>query len=307
MNDHRLFPAALLLLAAILVAGCDKAPLPPASSAPPPVSAAAAPDKSAGPAFAEARARFQTKLVRQSAAPQDYEEAIPPQGVRKIPYSSGDLKLTAWVTAAPPAGGKHPAVLFLHGGFAFSAQDWDMAQPYRDAGFVVLMPMLRGENGLPGHYSMFFHEVDDVLAAADALSGLPYVDAGKLFVAGHSIGGTLTMLACMASPRFKAAASFSGSPDQIAWSAGQPELVPFDAGNIEEFRIRSPLGFAATFQCPARLYHGSEEGFFAGRTVRLAKAAAAAGLDVQCVSVKGDHMSHVKEAMQQSIAFFQST
>ena len=65
------------------------------------------------------------------------------------------------------------------------------------AGFVVLIPMLRGENGLPGSYSMFYDEVDDVLAAAEVLALTPGVDANRLYVAGHSVGGTLTMLAAM--------------------------------------------------------------------------------------------------------------
>ena len=41
-----------------------------------------------------------------------------------------------------------------------------MAQPYRDAGYIVMIPILRGENGQPGFYTMFYDEVDDVLGAA---------------------------------------------------------------------------------------------------------------------------------------------
>ncbi len=59
-----------------------------------------------------------------------------------------------------------------------------MTKPYRDAGFVVLAPMLRGENGLSGSYSMFFDEIDDVLAAADALAALPYVRGDRLMSQG---------------------------------------------------------------------------------------------------------------------------
>ncbi len=31
-----------------------------------------------------------------------------------------------------------------------------MPQPYRDAGFIVMIPILRGENGQPGSYTMFY-------------------------------------------------------------------------------------------------------------------------------------------------------
>jgi dipeptidyl aminopeptidase/acylaminoacyl peptidase len=195
-------------------------------------------------------------------------------------------------------------VLFLHNGFAFGSEDWDQSQPFRNAGFVTMTPMLRGENGLPGNYSMFYDEVDDVLAAAEVLAALPGVDANRLFIAGHSTGGTLTMLAAMTSKRFKAAASFSGSPDQVAWAQGQMELVPFDPADRREFQMRSPLAFYQSFKCPARLYYGSEELPFKFSTDRLASKATAAGQDVRAVEVPGDHMTSVTPAMQQALTFF---
>jgi hypothetical protein len=36
---------------------------------------------------------------------------------------------------------------------------WEDAKPYRDAGFVVMTPMLRGENGQAGAWSYFYDEV----------------------------------------------------------------------------------------------------------------------------------------------------
>lgn len=268
-----------------------------ASAAPPSARLQASP-------YVEARAKFKTHLVRHEPAPQRYRSISPPPGTREIRYSSGEMKLKAWVSAPPPQGQRQSAVLFLHGGFAFGEDDWEMTKPYRDAGFVVLAPMLRGENGLPGNYSMFFDELDDVLAAANTLAALPYVRADHLYVAGHSVGGTLTILAAMSSGRFRAAASFSGSPDQVRWSAGQPEIVPFDPSDAGELRIRSPIAFATSFQCPTRLYHGSAEQFFAAPTAKLAELAQGSGLDVRAVPVAGDHMSHVAEAMRQSIDFF---
>ncbi|WP_437903632.1 alpha/beta fold hydrolase [Sorangium sp. So ce327] len=256
--------------------------------------------------YAEARAKFKTKLISTDPAPQRYQNVPPPPGAREISYLSGGLKLKAWVSEPPADGRRLPAVLFLHGGFAFALEDWEMAAPYRDAGFVVLMPMLRGENGLPGGFSMFFHEVDDVLAAADALAKLPYVQPDRLHVAGHSVGGTLTLLAAMGSDRFRAAASFSGSPNQIDWSSGQTRLIPFSPYDIREFQIRSPVAYATSFRCPVRLYHGLSGGerFFGPASQRLALLAQRSGLDVKVVPVAGDHFTSVPEAMRQSIEFF---
>jgi len=255
--------------------------------------------------YAQARKSFRTKLVRQGPAPQSWRREQPPLGVREVGYTSGGLGLKAWVSEAPPEGGKRPAVLFLHGGFAFGADDWEQAQPFRDAGFVTMTPTLRGENGLPGSYSMFYDEVEDVLAAAETLAQLPYVDSNRLYVAGHSVGGTLTLLAALTSKRFRAAASFSGSPDQVSWARGQPKLVPFDPADKREFQMRSPLAFARSFQCPVRLYYGDQELFFASSSQKTAQQAKAAGLDVEAVSVPGDHFRSVEPAMRQSIIFFQ--
>lgn len=254
--------------------------------------------------YAEARAKFTTHLLRHEPAPQRHGSISPPPGTQEISYKSGELTLKAWVSAPVPRDPRRSAVLFLHGGFAFGEEDWEMTRPYRDAGYVVLSPMLRGENGQSGDYSMFFNEVDDVLAAAAALAALPYVRADHLYVAGHSVGGTLTMLAAMTSARFRAAASFSGSPNQARWSALQPELVPFDRSDDAEFLIRSPITYATSFQCPTRLYHGTEERAFAAPTRSLAEIAQRSGRNVQVVPVPGDHMSHVAEAMRQSIQFF---
>jgi dipeptidyl aminopeptidase/acylaminoacyl peptidase len=116
----------------------------------------------------------------------------------------------------------------------------------------------------------------------------------------------LTLLAAMTSPRFRAAASFSGSPDQVAWCRGHTEKIPFDQADQREYQMRSPLAFPRSFQCPVRLYYGEsmQEMFFASSSKELAKLAKKAGRDVEAVSVPGDHMSMVDPAMRQAVAFF---
>jgi dipeptidyl aminopeptidase/acylaminoacyl peptidase len=256
--------------------------------------------------YATARSRFRTKLLRKGPAPQRWQKLAIPPGVTEVTYQSGDLRLKAW-TNHPDAdsGRKHPAVLYLHGGWSFDLDDWERLRLFRDAGFVVLMPLLRGENGQPGHFSMFYDEIEDVLAAADHLGRLPRVDPNQLYVAGHSAGGTLTMLAAMAADRFRAAASLSGSPDRIRFvNAGYQAEVPFDQKDLREFQVRSPVVYATSFKCPARLYYGSEDTFFDADTRRTAQLARGRGLDVEAVQVPGNHHTFVPEALRQAIAFF---
>jgi acetyl esterase/lipase len=254
--------------------------------------------------YRAARHRFKTKLVLHGPAPQEWNQSSPPEGVSEVLFPSGDLQLKAWITRCPDSGGKRPAVLFLHGGFAFAAEDWEQAQPFVEAGFVLMMPSLRGENGQDGSFSMFFDEVDDALAASSSLANVPCVDRSRIFVAGHSAGGTLAMLASMSTKTFRAAASFSGAPDNVAFVDSGLE-APFDRNDPQEFIVRSPVAYATSFQCPARLYYGSQEEFFDLPTQETARRARTTGLDVEAVRVDGDHFSAVPEAMEQAITFFE--
>jgi acetyl esterase/lipase len=253
--------------------------------------------------YADARKQFRTRLVRRGPAPQPGAYEVPPPGAKEVEYQSGGLRLKAWVNQASGEPRK-PAVLFLHGGFAFGVEDWDQTQPFRDAGFVVMAPTLRGENGQPGVYSLFYDEVDDVLAAAEALAGLPEVDPSRLYVAGHSVGGTLALLAAMSSKQFRAAASFSGSPDHVAFVRFQEEIVAFDQNDPREFQMRSPLAFPQSFKCPVRLYFGNQEILLRRSNQETARQAKSSGLDVEAASVPGDHMTAVPEEIRQCIGFF---
>jgi dienelactone hydrolase len=256
--------------------------------------------------YAQVRKSFRTQLLRHGPAPQAWEPARPPRGVTEVQYPSGNLRLKAWLQRPAGDDKKRPAVLFLHGGWAFGEDDWIMARPFLDAGYVLMTPILRGENGQPGSFTMFYDEVDDVLAAADYLAQQPGVDADRIYLSGHSAGGTLTMLAALTSPRFRAAASLSGSADRIQFiKGGYRKEVPFDLQDPREFLVRSPVAYATSFKCPIRLYYGTEEGFFDSETRRTALLAKAKGLDAEAMAVPGDHLTSVPGGLRLAIAFFQ--
>src|SRR5262249_40398988 len=255
--------------------------------------------------YAQARSRFRTKLVRKGPSPQGWTPTKPPEGVSEVEYASGELRLKAWVNRPTDQARKYPAVLYLHGGFSFDLGDWEQTKPYRDAGFVVLVPILRAENGQPGAWSYFYDEVDDVLAAGQYLSKQLYVDSNRLFVAGHSVGGTMTQLAALASKRFRAAASFDGAcyrPEFVTRS----QSMPYDSSDPRESQLRSPIVYASSFKCPVRLYYATESASIAQMmSRRTAALARRRGLDVEAVEIEGNHGTHVERAIPQSIAFFQ--
>jgi dienelactone hydrolase len=259
--------------------------------------------------YAVARMRFRTTLLTKGPAPWNVPQDLTvPAGVEVAIFKSGELRLKGWL--AQPAAAKqekHPAVLFLHGGFSFDMSDWEMSRPYRDAGYVVFAPMLRGENGQAGNFTLFYDEVDDVVAAGKYLKGLPYLDKDRVFVAGHSVGGTMALLAAMACREFRASAAFDASPDQVVFCRYDRNIpIPFDRNSVEEATIRSPLAYAASLKCPTRIYWGSKTHAFERTTPRIAEIARDRGLDVEAVRVEGDHGSMAEPAIAKSIEFFRS-
>jgi hypothetical protein len=121
--------------------------------------------------YAVARRSFHTLLVHEGPSPQAWKQFAVATDAHEVTYASGALQLRAWVSNT--SGEPRPAVVYVHGASAFRADHWEMTRPLRDAGFVVMMPILRSENGSPGAYSLFYDEVDDVIAAAEALARRP--------------------------------------------------------------------------------------------------------------------------------------
>lgn len=254
--------------------------------------------------LAAERKSFVTKLRVHGPAPQAYRNEQPRPDVRLVQYPSGKLSLKGWLSPAPVDDKRHPAVVYLHGGFAFGDGDWPDAAPFADAGFVLFMPMLRGENGNPGAHESFYGEVDDAIAAGNYVASLPYVDSSNVFVVGHSVGAVLTCLTAMMPSPYKAAAAFDGSVDMKVWAMKMPEaLIPYDINDADELRLRNPMAHIRSLRCPLKIYAGSGS---MRKNREFAAEAKALGKDCELVAVPGDHMAMVAPAVQNAIVWFRS-
>jgi hypothetical protein len=74
-----------------------------------------------------------------------------------------------------------------------------------------MFPVLRGGNDNQVPKESFLGEVQDVVAAAGHLEDLPYVDSDRIYLGGHSTGGTLALLVAECSDRFRAVCSVPSS------------------------------------------------------------------------------------------------
>jgi acetyl esterase/lipase len=215
--------------------------------------------------LAAARKGFQSKLVRRETAKEPVPDP-PPKVFRKVQYEAPAGKLAAYLSPDPNDGKKHPAIIWITGGDCNSIGDvWEdapanndqTAAAFRKAGIVMMFPSLRGGNDNPGVKEGFLREVDDVLAAADFLAKQTYVDPGRIYLGGHSTGGTLVLLVAEYSDRFRAVFSFGPADDVRGYP---PEYLPFDTSNPREIELRSPGRWLASIRSPTFVFEGTVQG-----------------------------------------------
>jgi acetyl esterase/lipase len=248
-----------LALTAVILIGCEPAATKPAAnrSAPPPP-----PPPPPKMSLADARRGFQTKLVRQEKTNQPVDS--PPSDIfRIVQYDSPVGKLAAYLSPDPEDGKKHPAILWITGGDCNSigevwgdapAENDQTASAFREAGMIMMFPSLRGGNENPGVKEAFLGEVDDVLAAADFLAKQPGVDPDRIYLGGHSTGGTMVLLVAECSPRFRGVFSFGPVADVSTYD---PKYLVFDRSDRREVDLRSPLGWLDFIASPVFVIEGT--------------------------------------------------
>lgn len=270
--------------------------------------------RSAGPqgegqetqSLSEARKGFQTKLLRRESANEPVPE--PPSDVfRVVRYDSAVGPLAAYLSPNPADGKKHPAIVWITGGDCNTigevwteapASNDQTAAAYRQAGIVMMFPSLRGGNENPGVREGFFGEVDDVIAAADFLAKQEYVDPARIYLGGHSTGGTLVLLVAECTDRFRAIFSF-GPADDIAGYGS--EMLPFSLSyaNIRESELRSPGRWLASIKSPTFVFEGTVQ---ANTSSLEAMAESKTNPQVQFFAVRGANHFNILAPTNQYIA-----
>ena len=168
-------------------------------------------------------------------------------------YPSGSLRIQVHIFK--PAGeGPFPAVVYNHGSRAgrerIPVPFTYIAARLAADGYVVLVPERRGYGLSEGtafseavgrdrgqrFVSRMREETDDVLAAAEFLKTLPYVDTKRVGIMGWSLGGIVSVFAAGRSQFFSAVIDQAGAA--LTWDFS-PEMRR--AMKESAARIRVPL------------------------------------------------------------------
>ena len=233
--------------------------------------------------------------------PSDFPAAklIVPQQVIFSASDGMQIHGQLFLPASAEDGGRHPALVFFHGGsrrqmllgwhyMDYYSNAYAMNQYLASLGYIVLSVNYRSGIG----YGLNFREAlnygaagasefNDVMGAGLYLRSRPDVNGAKIGVWGGSYGGYLTGLAlARASDLFAAGVDFHGVHDwNLELNIWQPNYDPSSDPNAARVAWESsPLSSVKTWRSPVLLIQGDDDrNVQFSQTVRLAAALRAQG------------------------------
>ena len=170
-----------------------------------------------------------------------------------------------------------PAIVYPHGGPTDEyARTWDILVQWLVAkGYAVVTPNFRGSTGYGLAHQHALHrawgivDTDDMLAAADFLSGLGWVDAQRIGIYGASYGSYLAVLALVRDPQHRFAcgvAKFGDCDILTSWAQGDrigredlERQMGHPSTNRAGYRAGSPIHGVAAIQAPLLILHGADD------------------------------------------------
>ena len=222
------------------------------------------------------------------------------------------------------AEAKHPAIIWLHGGFYSVMNAFDeRLQYFVDQGFIVLAVNYRSSPGFGKELAKLGPGVvekmsEDVAASINYLKTIESVDTGRIGVMGESLGGLTVLMSVTRHPELFAAAVDLYGPADLAEEykavpalrlfaslafGGTPEQKP------EAYRAASPVNFVERIKAPLLIMHGTaDEAVPYTQSVKLVEALKRANKQHEFVTYQGEgHFFTVKtyiDSNEQALRFF---
>lgn len=261
-------------------------------------------DNRPGGDFLRERQRQGTHLKQPGPAPDLYKDPPTREGVRLARYLSDGYELKIWHVLPDNqrlwSADGYPTVIFVHDGTSFSEEELQQTRTFTDAGFVVLAPTFRGENGNPGVHELLFGELDDLVAATEYANGLPEVDERRLAIWGHGLGGMLSALSSLVP---QLGARLTGSSAGLRpISAFEVIPSPFEANERERnARVLGPN--IHHMRTPHWACVAEQDAAVYDEATRLGELAQRSNLPLHVEKVLGNRMTSRATCTQQAIAW----
>jgi pimeloyl-ACP methyl ester carboxylesterase len=166
-----------------------------------------------------------------------------PARMEVLHIPSGDVKINGVAYLAAGAGA-HPTFVLLHG-LPGNEKNLDLAQAVRRAGWNAITFNYRGSWGSPGafRFAQTMEDADAVLAfLRDTANANNFgIDTTQLVLAGHSMGGWVTVHTAAHDHRLRGAVLISAA-DMAALTGNAPrsQIVAGMAGNMESLAGTTP-------------------------------------------------------------------
>jgi len=169
-------------------------------------------------------------------------DAKHPARMEVLHIPSGDVKINGVAYLAAGAG-IHPTFVLLHG-LPGNEKNLDLAQAVRRAGWNAITFNYRGSWGSPGNFR-FAQNIEDADAVIAFLrdptnSATLGIDTAQIVLAGHSMGGWVTVLTAAHQHGLKGAVLISAADMAAMNRLSRAQLVQGMAGDMETLANTSP-------------------------------------------------------------------
>lgn len=169
-----------------------------------------------------------------------------PARMEVLHIPSGDVKINGVAYLASGAG-RHPVFVFFHG-LPGNEKNLDLAQAVRRAGWHAITVNYRGSWGSPGvfRFGGNLEDADAVLSfVRDTANARRLgIDPERVVIAGHSMGGWVTVLTAARHPELLGAILISAADMGAVGAVPRAALVEMMADNLESLAGVTPASMA---------------------------------------------------------------
>lgn len=215
-----------------------------------------------GKTLLEKRGDFKTSLTEEVRDEEKLPEPPEDAPFTLVQYPTSIGKMSAYVTKPDEDAGKVPAIVWITGGFPIagggdmlwertSIDNEQSARIFRINDMMMMFPSVRGTAGNPGFQENFYGEINDIIDAGKFLAKHPNVDPNRLYLGGHSTGGTAVLLVAASTSLFKGVISLGPTDTDY----GEDD-VPYKVTAKESF-LRHPINHLSSIRVPTWIVEGA--------------------------------------------------